>query len=59
MTRDRSELALQDTYEEMMHNALHPDRLAHTRDMILPGFIKNAIDAVLARRKEEAMTLPS
>lgn len=49
----------QDTYEEMMHNALHPERLAHTRDMILPGFIKNAIDAVLARRKEEAMTLPS
>lgn len=35
------------TYEEMMHNALHPDRLAHTRDMILPGFIREAVDQIL------------
>ncbi len=48
-----------DTYEEMMHNALHPERLAHTRDMILPGFIKNAIDAVMARRKVVAVGMPS
>jgi hypothetical protein len=32
------------TYEEMMHNALHPDRLTNTRDHVLPGFIKNALD---------------
>jgi homoserine O-succinyltransferase len=36
------------TYEEMMHNALHPDRLAHTRDLILPGFLKDATDRILA-----------
>lgn len=35
------------TYEEMMHNALHPDRLAHTRDLILPGFLKDAVDKIL------------
>ena len=35
------------TYEEMMHNALHPDRLANTRDHILPGFIKHALDRIL------------
>ena len=35
------------TYEEMMHNALHPDRLAHTRDLILPCFIKDAVDRIL------------
>ncbi|HJW30357.1 MAG TPA: hypothetical protein VJ508_14090 [Saprospiraceae bacterium] len=35
------------TYEEMMHNALHPDRLANTRDHVLPGFIKNALDKIL------------
>ncbi len=34
-------------YEEMMHNALHPDRLTNTRDHILPGFIKNALDRIL------------
>jgi len=35
------------TYEEMMHNALHPDRLTNTRDHILPGFIRNALDKIL------------
>ena len=35
------------TYEEMMHNAIHPDRLANTRDHILPGFIKDAVDNIL------------
>ncbi|MBL0009162.1 MAG: GMP synthase [Saprospiraceae bacterium] len=40
------------TYEEMMHNALHPDRLAHTRDIILPGFLKDAMDRILAYSKE-------
>lgn len=34
-------------YEEMMHNALHPDRLAKTRDVILPGFIHDAIENIL------------
>jgi GMP synthase-like glutamine amidotransferase len=41
-----------DTYEEMMHNALHPDRLAHTRDLILPGFLKSAMDRIHAQREE-------
>lgn len=36
------------TYEEMMHNALHPDRLAHTRDLILPRFLKDALERILA-----------
>ena len=40
------------TYEEMMHNALHPDRLAHTRDLILPGFLKDAMDKILAYSEE-------
>lgn len=40
------------TYEEMMHNALHPDRLKHTRDLILPGFLKDAMDRILAYSKE-------
>ena len=35
------------TYEEMMHNAIHPERLANTRDHILPGFLKNAVDRIL------------
>ncbi len=35
------------TYEEMMHNAIHPDRLTNTRDHILPGFIKDAIEKIL------------
>jgi len=35
------------TYEEMMHNALHPDRLTNTRDHVLPGFIKDALDKIL------------
>ncbi len=35
------------TYEEMMHNAIHPDRLTQTRDHVLPGFIKNALDKIL------------
>ena len=35
------------TYEEMMHNAIHPERLANTRDHILPGFLRNAVDHIL------------
>src|SRR5687768_1278409 len=35
------------TYEEMMHNAIHPERLANTRDHILPGFIRDALDHIL------------
>ncbi len=35
------------TYEEMMHNAIHPDRLANTRDHILPGFIEDALEHIL------------
>jgi hypothetical protein len=35
-------------YEEMMHNTLHPERLASTRDHVLPGFIKDAVDHILA-----------
>lgn len=42
------------TYEEMMHNALHPERLAHTRDLILPGFLKDAMDRLLAFSKDGA-----
>ena len=42
-----------ETYEEMMHNALHPERLAHTRDLILPGFIKNAMDRIREQRKKK------
>lgn len=40
------------TYEEMMHNALHPERLTHTRDLILPVFIKDAMDKILAYSEE-------
>jgi len=36
------------TYEEMMHNAIHPERLANTRDHILPGFLRDALDHILA-----------
>ena len=36
------------TYEEMMHNAIHPDRLANTRDHILPGFLKDAVEHILS-----------
>lgn len=53
---DKKEMIIEqfglDTYEEMMHNALHPDRLAHTRDLILPGFLKNAMDRIRTQRKE-------
>lgn len=35
------------SYEEMMHNAIHPDRLTNTRDHVLPGFIKNALEQIL------------
>ena len=35
------------TYEEMMHNAIHPERLANTRDHILPGFLRDAVDHIL------------
>ena len=34
-------------YEEMMHNAIHPDRLANTRDHVLPGFLRHAVDHIL------------
>ncbi len=34
-------------YEEMMHNAIHPDRLANTRDHILPDFLQSAVDQIL------------
>ncbi len=40
-----------DTYEVMMHNALHPERLTHTRDIILPGFLKDAMDRIRAQRE--------
>lgn len=36
------------TYEEMMHNAIHPDRLANTRDHLLPGFIQDAVDKIMS-----------
>ena len=39
------------TYEEMMHNALHPERLTNTRDLILPVFIKDAMERILAYNK--------
>ena len=42
------------TYEEMMHNALHPERLTQTRDHILPVFIKDAVDRILAFSKNRA-----
>jgi homoserine O-succinyltransferase/O-acetyltransferase len=42
------------TYEEMMHNALHPERLTQTRDNILPVFIKEAMDRILAYSKNRA-----
>ena len=45
------------TYEEMMHNALHPDRLAHTRDLILPVFIKEAVDQILAYSRDASPVL--
>jgi hypothetical protein len=35
------------TYEEMMHNAIHPDRLANTRDHVLPGFLEDAVDHIM------------
>lgn len=35
-------------YEDMMFNALHPERLTSTRDHILPGFIKDAVDKINA-----------
>jgi hypothetical protein len=38
-------------YEEMMHNAIHPERLASTRDHILPGFIQDALDQLLVEIK--------
>lgn len=38
----------QHTYEEMMHNAIHPERLTSTRDHVLPGFIRDAIDQILS-----------
>jgi GMP synthase-like glutamine amidotransferase len=45
------------TYEEMMHNALHPERLAHTRDLILPAFIKDAVDQILSYSKDKEPVL--
>lgn len=44
---DKKEMILtqygQKVYDDMMHNTLDPDRLAHTRDHILPGFLQSAI----------------
>lgn len=39
------------TYEEMMHNAIHPDRLTNTRDHILPGFIRDAVEQIMEYAK--------
>ena len=39
----------QQTYNEMMTNALHPDRLVQTRDHILPGFIRQALKELAAQ----------
>jgi len=39
------------TYEEMMHNAIHPERLANTRDHILPGFLGDAVEHILEYAK--------
>ncbi len=39
------------TYDEMMQNALHPDRLAHTRDLVLPSFIKDAAEKIMVYKK--------
>lgn len=43
------------TYEEMMHNALHPERLAHTRDLILPGFLRNAVEKIMDYARNRAV----
>lgn len=49
--REKKEMILKtfgmNTYEEMIHNAIHPARLTVTRDHILPGFIRDAIDQIL------------
>src|SRR5690606_10083387 len=49
---DKREMILsrygKDVYDTMMHNALDPGRLTATRDHILPGFIRNAADNVMA-----------
>lgn len=45
------------TYEEMMHNAIHPDRLTSTRDHILPGFIEDAIEHILELARPTEMIL--
>ncbi|MEO6132792.1 MAG: GMP synthase, partial [Saprospiraceae bacterium] len=49
--RDKKDMILRtygsNTYEEMMHNAIHPDRLTITRDHILPGFLSDAIDHIM------------
>ncbi len=49
--RDKKDMILHtygmNTYEEMMHNAIHPERLAITRDHVLPGFIRGAIDHIM------------
>jgi len=39
------------TYEEMMHNAIHPERLANTRDHVLPGFIEDAVENIMQYAK--------
>jgi len=36
----------QEEYDNMMHNALHPERLTATRDHILPGFLRDALEKV-------------
>lgn len=49
---DKREMILsrfgQEMIDTMMHNALDPGRLMATRDHILPGFIRMAVDRVLA-----------
>jgi homoserine O-succinyltransferase len=49
--QDKKEMILHtyglNTYEEMMHNAIHPERLTCTRDHILPGFLRDAIDHIM------------
>ena len=59
--RDKKEMILHtygmNTYEEMMHNAIHPGRLTPTRDHILPGFIKGAIDHIMANYDSQPLVV--
>ena len=57
--KDKKEMILKNfglnTYEEMMHNALHPERLTQTRDLILPVFVKNAVEQILSYKKNAVL----